>query len=355
MAKSRVIGLDIGTTHVRAAEVEFGSGGPARTAQPTVVRYGEVALPPGAIRDGEVAESSTVATAIRRLWSQHKFSHKNVVLGVGNQRVIVRDLDLPWMPIAQIRSSLPFQVQDMLPVAIEDAVLDYVPTGSFDGEHGRMLRGLLVAATKDTVHANTEAVESAGLRPMMVDLGALALTRVMARGDLAGREFALVDVGARVTTVVIVAGGQPRLIRMLPSGGQDVTEAVAGALGITMADAEVAKRQIGIGYAVGPELERGVEAIRTVTTSLIEAIRNTFVYYASSNPGSSAEVVVLTGGGSQLPGLGQYLSSACRVPVTVGQPLSTLKVAPGAGLQDGHHDNQHLLAIPLGLAFGVAA
>jgi type IV pilus assembly protein PilM len=243
----------------------------------------------------------------------------------------------------------------MLPVAIEDAVLDYVPTGSFDGEHGRMLRGLLVAATKDTVHANTEAVEAAGLRPMMVDLGALALTRVMARGDLAGREFALVDVGARVTTVVIVAGGQPRLIRMLPSGGQDVTEAVAGALGITMADAEVAKRQIGIGYAVGPELERGVEAIRTVTTSLIEAIRNTFVYYASSNPGSSAEVVVLTGGGSQLPGLGQYLSSACRVPVTVGQPLSTLKVAPGAGLQDGHHDNQHLLAIPLGLAFGVAA
>ena len=57
-------------------------------------------------------------------------------------------------------------------------MLDYVPTGSFDGEHGRMLRGLLVAATKDTVHANTEAVEAAGLRPMMVDLGAFALTRV---------------------------------------------------------------------------------------------------------------------------------------------------------------------------------
>ena len=78
---------------------------------------------------------------------------------------------------------------------------------------------------------------------------------------------------------------------MLPSGGQDVTEAVAGALGIPMADAEVAKRQIGIGYAAAPEVERGVEAIRTVTTSLIEAIRNTFVYYASSNPGSAAEVV----------------------------------------------------------------
>lgn len=355
MAKSRVIGLDIGTTHVRAAEVQFGSGGPARTARPTVVRYGEIALPPGAVRDGEVAESSTVATAIRQLWAQAKFSHKNVVLGVGNQRVIVRDLDLPWMPLPQVRSSLPFQVQDMLPVAVDDAMLDYVPTGSFDGLHGRMLRGLLVAATKDTVHANTEAVEAAGLRPMMVDLGAFALTRVMARGELAGRTVALVDIGARVTTVVVVAGGAPRLVRMLPSGGQDVTEAVSGALGIPLAEAEAAKRQIGIGYSVSPDLEQAVEAIRTVSSALVEAIRNTLVYYSSSNPGAGPDVVVLTGGGSQLPGLGQYLSSASKLPVTVGQPLANLTVAGSSGVHNGHVDNQHVLAIPLGLAFGVAA
>lgn len=355
MAKSRVIGLDIGTTHVRAAELEFGSGGPARTAQPSVVRYGEVALPHGAVRDAEVVEASTVATAIRRLWSENKFSHKEVVVGIGNQRVIVRDLDLPSMPAAQIRSSLPFQVQDMLPVAVSDAILDYLPTGSFAGEHGKMLRGLLVAATKDTVHANTEVVEAAGLRPVMVDLGAFALTRVMARGELAGRTVALVDIGARVTTVVIVANGQPALVRMLPSGGQDVTEAVAGALSISLTDAEQAKRHIGVGFATEPELQVGAEAIRTVASSLIEAVRNTFVYYASAGQHSAPEVAVITGGGSQLPGLGQYLSSATRLPVTVGRPLSTLKHGNSSGLSSQMIENQHAIAVPLGLAFGVAA
>ncbi|WP_029287161.1 type IV pilus assembly protein PilM [Cellulomonas sp. HZM] len=355
MARSRVIGLDIGTTHVRAAEVEFGSGGPARTAQPTLVRYGETPIPAGAVRDGEVVEASTVATAIKRLWAASKFSHKDVVVGIGNQRVIVRDLELPSMPAAQIRSSLPFQVQDMLPVAVEDAILDYLPTSQVQGEHGPMLRGLLVAATKDTVHANTEVVTAAGLRPVMVDLGAFALTRIMARGELANRTVALVDIGARVTTVVVVASGQPRLVRMLPSGGQDVTEAVAGALGITITDAEQAKRHIGLGYATDPELAAGAEAIRTVASSLVEAVRNTFVYYTSSGHGAGIDLVALTGGGSQLPGLGQYLSSATRLPATVGQPLSTLKHDKASGVDRALLENQHAIALPLGLAFGAAA
>lgn len=355
MPKSRVIGLDIGTTHVRAAEVEFGSGGPARTATPTVVRYGEVPLPAGAVRDGEVAESSTVVSALKQLWARAKFSHKNVVVGVGNQRVVVRDLDLPMMPPSQIRSSLPFQVADMLPVAVEDAILDFVPTSSFQGEHGPMQRGLLVAATKDTVGASTEVVEASGLRPVMVDLGALALTRVMARGDLHGRTVALVDIGARVTTVAVVSQGLPRLVRMLPSGGQDVTEAVAGALGITVTDAEVAKRQIGVGFATAPELERASDAVRLVASSLVEAVRNTLVYFASSNGGQGAEVIVLTGGGSMLPGLGQYLSSASRLAVTMGQPLAQMRHEASSGLAPEHVQNQHTLAIPLGLAFGVAA
>ncbi|NMR20164.1 type IV pilus assembly protein PilM [Cellulomonas fimi] len=355
MAKTRVIGLDIGTTQVRAAELEFAGGGPSRTSQPTVVKFGEVPLPLGAVRDGEVTELQTVATAIKQLWARVKFSHKDVVIGIGNQRVVVRDLDLPWMPLAQLRSSLPFQAQEMLPVAVEDAVLDYVPTGSYVGEHGNMVRGLLVAATKDTVQANVAAVEAAGLKPVMVDLGAFALARVMARGDLLGRTLALVDIGARVTTVVVVANGVPSFVRMLPSGGQDVSDAVGSAMGASAADAELIKRQLGIGFSAAPELAPAAEAIRTITTSLVEAIRNTFVYYTSNNPGAPTEMVLLTGGGSQLPGLGQYLSSASRLPVTLGQPLSTLRLGSGAGSPEHLNEAQHALAMPLGLAFGAAA
>lgn len=354
MGKSRVIGLDIGTTHVRAAEIQFGADGPGGKTQPELVRYGEVALPVGAVKDAEVAEPQTVASALRALWAESKFSHKDVVLGVGNQRVLVRDLDLPSMPLAQLRAALPFQVQDMIPVAVEDALLDYYPTGSMNGPNGPLVRGLLVAATKETVVANTRAVELAGLRPVMVDLNAFALARVQARGPWSEGTFAFIDIGARITNLVVVSQGLPRFVRILASGGQDVTDAVASVLNCSPADAERLKREIGVGFAVPGELLNAKEAVTDVVSGLVEALRNTLVYYAGANPGAGVEHVVLTGGGAFLPGLGQYLASATRSPVVIGEPLSSLRVSRGSGisLPDGL---QSTFAVPLGLAFGVAA
>lgn len=353
MAKAGTIGLDIGTTHVRAAEVVFGNAGRGPTSQPTLVRYGEVPLPLGAVRDGEVEDIGVVSAAIRQLWGQAKFTTNKVNIGVGNQRVIVRELDLPWLPPAQLKASLPYQVQELLPMSTEEALLDFFPTGELDGPNGRMVHGMLVAATRDTVKSNVLAVESAGLKPQMVDLSSFALIRAVVRGDLAAQTVAVVEVGARITNVVITAQGQPRFVRLLPSGGQNVTDAVATALGASGPEAENVKREVGVGYAVGPDNVAASEAVSGVVRPLVEAVRNTFVYYAGNHPGAGIDLVILTGGGSLLPGLGQYLASASRLPVTLGDPLSTVRLGKGMDLRA--IAPSPLMALPLGLAYGVAA
>lgn len=354
MPKAGVIGLDLGSTHVRAAEVRFGRGGAGGKQVPTLTRYAEVRLPLGAVRDGEVADPAAVTQALTDLWSRGRFSSRDVNIGVGNQRVVVRELELPWMPLPQIRSSLPFQVHELIPMAVEDALLDYYPTGERDGSTGRMVQGMLVAASRDTVRANLMAVESAGLRPQMVDLNPFALLRSLARGEHAAQTVALVEIGARITQVVIVARGVPRFVRMLPSGGQNVTDAVAAALGIAAVEAEDVKRTVGIGRPVSAEMAAAGEAISTVVRPLIEAVRNTFVYYASNNPGAGIEVAVLTGGGSQLPGLDRYLASTSRLTVVAGDPLEGLRVAATPDLADVA-ERAPYLATPIGLAYGVAA
>ena len=354
MASTRVIGLDIGTTGVRAAEVEFGSGGPSGRHPATLHRFGQVSLPLGAVRDGEVVEPELVSGAIRQVWAQQRFGSKIVVIGVGNQRVLVRELDLPWMPLAQLKGSLPFQVQELLPMSTDEALLDYYPTSEFDGPNGRTVQGMLVAAQRDTVTANVLAVEGAGLRPGMVDLNAFALLRAVVRGELKQQTVAIVDIGASVTNVVVAAHGVPRLVRTLPSGGQNVTNAVASALGIAGAEAETVKREVGIGYTVAPDRAAAAEAISAVTQTLIESVRNTLVYYQGNNPGAGIEVVLLTGGGAQLPGFGQYLSSASRLPVTLGNPLANLKMGKSLTL-DSFAGFESLVALPIGLAYGVAA
>ena len=250
VATAGVIGLDIGTTHVRAAEFQQGRGGPRSG---TLVRYGEVPLPLGAVRDGEVEEVSTVATAIRQLWAGAKFSSRDVAISVGNQRVVVRELDLPWMPAGQLKASLAFHVQEILPMPVDEALLDYFPTAEYDGQQGRLVRGMLVAATRDTVRANVMAVETAGLRPKLVDLTHFALMRGLLTEDLMARTVAIVEIGARLTQVVIAAQGKPQFVRMLPTGGQNVTDAVAGALSVSHSDAEGLKRQVGVGLGHGQE------------------------------------------------------------------------------------------------------
>jgi len=354
VASTRVIGLDIGTTAVRAAELEFGSGGPNGKGGATLLRIGQIPLPLGAVRDGEVVQPETVSSVLRQLWVQQKFGTRDVVIGVGNQRVLVRELDLPWMPIGQLRASLPFQVQELLPMSTDEALLDYFPTSEFDGPNGRTVQGMLVAAQRDTVNSNVLAVEGAGLHATMVDLNAFALLRALTRGENAKRVVALVDIGASVTNVVIVVHGVPRLIRTLPSGGQNVTNAVASALGISAAEAEGVKREIGVGFAVGPDREVAAEAISGVARTLIESIRNTFVYYSGNNPGAGIDGAIMTGGGSHLPGLGQYLSSASRLAVTLGDPLAGLRMGKLVP-RDTLNGIESLVALPVGLAYGVAA
>ncbi|GAA2723710.1 type IV pilus assembly protein PilM [Cellulomonas aerilata] len=354
MPKAGVVGLDVGSTHVRAAEIRLARGRAGGNPVPTLTRYAEVRLPLGAVRDGEVADPSAVTDALRRLWAEGRFSTRDVNIGVGNQRVVVRELDLPWMPLPHIRASLPFQVQELIPMPVEEALLDYYPTGEREGSSGRMVQGMLVAATRDTVRANLMAVESAGLRTQMVDLGPFALLRSLAHGDHAARTVALVEIGARITQVVIVAHGVPRFVRMLPSGGQNVTDAVAAALGIAAAEAEDVKRAVGIGREVGPEQEAAAEAISTVVRPLVEAVRNTFVYYASNNTGAGIEVAVLSGGASQLPGLDRYLAATSRLPVVAGDPLGSLRVVRDERLRSVTR-NAAVMATPIGLAYGVAA
>ena len=353
MAKSRVIGLDIGTTAIRAAEIEFESGSPDHGSA-TLMRVGEVALPPDAVRDAEVREPQTVSSAIKQLWSKGRFSSNKAVVGVGNQRVIVRDLDLPWLPIDELKRSLPFQTQELLPVASDEVLLDFFPTGEFTGAEGKTVRGLFVAAVKDTVVANVLAVEGAGVMPTMVDLNAFAISRAQTRGELGDRVIAFVDIGARVSNVVISDRGVPRLVRIIPAGGQDVTDAVASSLQVTSAEAERIKREVGVGMGVDGAGPQASEAISTVTRTLIDTIRSTFSFYTGHNQTRPIEQLVLTGGGAMLPGLGQYLASASRLPAMMGNPTTGISLAKSVD-QKILQGRENLFTLAIGLAHGVAA
>ena len=346
MAGRTAIGLDIGTSGVRAAELSFSKGGV------TLEKFGQVAVPEGAVRDGEVLDTVSVAAAIKQLWSATRFSHKRVVMGVANQRVIVRQVDLPVMPAGDLRKALPFQVQDMLPMPVEQAILDFHPLETVTINGGPMTRGLLVAASRETVLANVQCAQRAGLNPTMVDLTSFAVLRSIGnRLDGAVESEALVDIGARVTNVVVHSAGVPRFVRILLMGGQDITDSVAEKLGVPMGEAEDLKQRLGQA-GIGGELDRAARIADATAQTFVDEVRGSLDYYAASNPSHPIQRLVLSGGGSLMRGMAERLGHATRLDVVPGDPMSNLHIG-STGLDDAQLSHvQPLAAVPVGLALG---
>jgi type IV pilus assembly protein PilM len=354
VAGRSAVGLDIGTSCVRAAEVSLGKG--TRTLE----RFGQVALPLGAVRDGEVIDVDIVAQAVKKLWSEIKFSTKRVALGVSNQKVVVRQVDLPWMELAELRKALVFQVADLIPMPIEQAILDFHPVEEFTNDAGeRMLRVLLVAADRVMVGSALQAAQLAGLKPVSVDISPFAVIRTLADHDHLGMDShaeALVDIGAQVTNIAVHQGGVPRFVRILLMGGGDLTDAVAERMGVPLEQAELTKHQLGI--PASPAERDNHPASRVIEAraiALVEEVRGSLDYYLAAPGAVPIRRVIVSGGGAKLTNLVAKLSAATRLPVELASPLAGMRVGKTGLSADQLAHIDSLVAVPVGLALGVAS
>ena len=222
MAPSRpagksVIGLDIQPGFATAVQVRTGG-------DIAVDRAAGVALSPGMLRDGEVADVEALAEALRGLFQDHKLS-KRVRLGVASQRILMRTVDLPALTDAkQIAAAVRFHAQDHIPMPLEQAVLEHHSLGFVDTEDGPRTRVVLVAARRDVVGRLHAAARQAGLRPVGIDLSAFAMVRALHQGE--GGATLYVSVGG-VTNLALAEGTTCVFTRVVAGGTEGPVPAPA--------------------------------------------------------------------------------------------------------------------------------
>jgi type IV pilus assembly protein PilM len=344
MARSTV-GIDIGSRSITAAELRLG-----RRDQLMVTNFGGVELPDGAVHEGEIADIDTVGAAIRSLLSNTGIRNKRVWLGVSNQKVVVRQIDLPWVDESELHSALRFQVQDHIPIAVEDAELDVhviEEVTTDDGERRR--RVLLVAAQREMIATHLAAARQAGLKPQGIDLNPFAVLRAVGTTSVVdpGDEV-LLDVGARITNIVVHRQGTPSFVRILIMGGDDITDALAEELEVDRATADAHKRQAVVG---DPSDEVG-RIVTERADRFIAEVRNSLDYFVAQHAGTQVSAIVLTGGGAALAGLDQRIATNLRLPVSVGNPFTRFKARRTSYAAEDLARVGPTLATAIGLAMG---
>lgn len=343
------IGIDIGATAVRAAILSHGTleGRPAVS----IHGLGEVPLPYGAVTNGVVGDQAAVSNALRQMWLDNKFECRHVILGITSQQVVVRDLSMPNLPPDQLAKALPYQAKEVVPLPLDQVLIDFTPLGTPDPATD-MIAGLLIATPRVPVVAAVEAVERAGLKVARVDLSTFAALRSIADEHLAIE--AVIDMGAHVTNIVIHNHGVPKIVRSVPRGGQELTERLADRIGMEIPQAEMAKRAEGlVGGSGGTSAI--VDALLEGIRPLLSEIRSSVHYFESTNSGAVLERISLTGGASALPGLAKVLTEQLGVATGVVQPMQHIRNRLSAKAVRVEGAEQFATAVSVGLAMGAAA
>ena len=345
------VGLDIGGNAVRAAVVDTSK------SSRVVRRYCDMPLPDGAVSGGEIVDEGAVAEAVAALWKRNKLPRKRVIIGTANQRLAVRQVDVPQMGPEELAEALPFQVQDSIPIAVEEAILDFVPLEQFVTPEGEPMESILaVAVHRDIIESIVRVMEAAKVTPTAVDLQAFALVRsIFGLEPGVGTPMqAIVDIGASITQVVIARAGTAHFVRLLPRGGDDFTAALRDGLDLDADSAEELKRTVGVEPIGLPEDGDDVAKARRILTeqadSLIDEVRGSVAYFEGSAGDETVERLVVAGNAARLPHLANRFGRSLGVSVEPARVLDLFEIGKVELSDDEILDAQPVIPTAVGLA-----
>ena len=326
-----VIGLDIGSSAVKAVEVKPSGKGYKVTA------FAAEPVPPDAIVDGAIIDATSVADAIRRVFDGNKaFKTKDVCASLSGNAVIVKKITLPVMTENELSESIYWEAEQYIPFDIQDVNLDYQILDPGTGANARgSMDVLLVAAKKEKIADYTSVISQAGRTPVIVDVDAFALQNAFEvnYGLEAGRIVVLLNAGASAININILQGDQSVFTRDISMGGNAYTEAVQKELDLSFESAEQLKKGIPVD---GATFEEAQPVLHAVTENVLLEIQKTFDFFKASASTDQIDRIMLSGGASRVDGFHQMVQERFNAPVEDFDPFRAVtwdvkKLAGDAG------------------------
>jgi len=320
--KKGLVGLDIGSSAIKAVELKPGGKG---GAEDQLANMGIEPLPPEAIVDGAIMDSGAVIDAIQRLFSAQKIKTAEVCTGVSGNAVIVKKISLPQMSPEELAESIHWEAEQYIPFDIQDVAIDYEVIEG--GGSGGNMDVLLVAVKKDKISDYTSVISQAGKTPQIVDVDVFALQNAyeLNYGVDPGRVVALLNVGASIMNINIVRGATSIFNRDIAVGGNQYTDAIQKDLNLSFDQAETLKKG---GRVEGAAVENLGPILNTVSENIALEIQKTFDFFKATSSEERIDRIFLSGGTSKVQGLKDLLAERFDAGVEVMNPFNNITYSP---------------------------
>ncbi len=335
-----LVGVDIGSSAIKLCQLKETRKGL------TLVKLGYEPLPPQTIIDGHVMNSGAVVEALTKCFRDAGVKQKDVALGVSGQSVIIRKISVPLMTAAELDEQIQWEAEQHIPFDIKDVQIDYEVLRRRP-EAGQMDL-LLVAAKRDEINDYAELAREAKLKPLCVDIDAFCLQNIfeLTYGVPSDQTIALLNVGASLTSLNIVAKGVSAFTRDIANGGNSFTEEIQKQLGVSREQAEAYK--LG-GTGTEPVPAQVQNVLAQVADGLAGEIQRSLDFFLATSGESEISRIFLAGGGASLPSLATAVERRARVPVERFNPMTKVQVDSGVNPQVAQARGEQL-AVALGLA-----
>jgi len=315
--KDNVVGLDIGSRSLKAAEIVETKGGYK------LKRFGIVDIPQGAIEDGTINDPESVADAIRRLFKSYNFKENNVAVSIGGYSVIVKKINVQTMAEEQLQETIHFEAEQYIPFDISDVNLDFQILGEVESNPNQM-SVFLVAAKKEMVNDYINLVNLAGLNPCIVDVEAFALQNVFELNyDFSEDNVALIDIGASKTSLNILKGNSSVFMRDVSLGCVQINQKIMSLLDCSYEQAEQFKHGDNPDRLSPEDLN---EIVSSVVTDWCTEIRRAIDFFYSTYPDDQIKRIVLSGGGANIAEFRDLLATEVAAEVEVIDPFRNFSI-----------------------------
>ena len=314
--KDHLVGLDIGSRSIKAAQIEGSKNGS------TLKHFGIVDIAHGAIEEGTINEPETVAESIRQLFKSYNIKESNVAVSIGGYSVIVKKINVQTMAEEQLQETIHFEAEQYIPFDISDVNLDFQILGENESNPNQM-NVFLVAAKKEMVNDYINLVTLAGLNPCIVDVEAFALQNAFETNyNFENENIALIDIGASKTSLNILKDNSSVFMRDVSLGCGQINQKIMSLIECTFEEAEQLK------YGDDPE-KLTPDDLKGIVSSVVAdwctEIRRALDFFYSTYPEDQIKRIILSGGGANIGEFCELLATEASAEVESMNPFQNFQ------------------------------